>query len=483
MKKITILFIFTCALLIPDIRDCFGQSITWQKVLNNNYGSIQKIQQTTDGGYIALGSDRLNNQRKIYLTKLDSLGNVLWFKHIGLGENMGNWVEQTTDGGFIIGGATNLDIGNSRAYLIKTDDQGNITWEKTFVNSNLDQCYCVKQTSDGGYILSCRTTPAFSNIALFIRTDSSGNLIWQKVYSDNSNVLYIREIQILENGFIVAGGVGVQDSSDVYLMRLNIQGDTIWTKKIGGNKWDGASSIDKVENTGFIIGGSSNSFSINNERQAYVIRIDTMGNLLWQNTYSGLGIEGCSSIRYVSNRGFVFAGDSDSLNNFNFRAKIRVIDMNSSLLFENSFLPDTDGSVFYSIDLTIDGGFIAAGSASFPGSVPKMFIVKTDSLLLTMPIGIQPITGNQPLSYRLSQNFPNPFNPSTTFRFDIKNKTETRITIFDILGNEIDNLYFGTLRAGSYSVKWDSKNNSSGVYFYKLFTNEYSETRKMIILK
>jgi hypothetical protein len=85
--------------------------------------------------------------------------------------------------------------------------------------------------------------------------------------------------------------------------------------------------------------------------------------------------------------------------------------------------------------------------------------------------------------FKLYQNYPNPFNPETDIKFDIKENSDVSITIYDITGKEIINLVNGNYKQGSYSVKWDASNFSSGVYFYKFSAGKYSEVRKMMFLK
>jgi len=88
-----------------------------------------------------------------------------------------------------------------------------------------------------------------------------------------------------------------------------------------------------------------------------------------------------------------------------------------------------------------------------------------------------------PSAYRLKQNYPNPFNPSTKIDFDLPENTFVNLSIYDVLGREVKNLYNTTLSAGPYSVSFQSSELPSGVYFYKLTTPDYSETKRMVIVK
>ena len=487
LQGIFMLFIIHCSLLITN---CIAQSITWQRTYGYE-GVINKMQQTIDGGYIATGVIGTVNSWKMILIKLNAYGNTSWVKIVGVGSTTGNWVEQTSDKGYIIGGSIDSGMFADKVYLAKMDSLGNIEWHKSYSNSDLDECYCVKQTPDGGYILACRTTPSFADMTWFIRTDSLGNLILQKVYGNGLNTIYIKEIALTFNGYIAAGGFNIGQPADVYLMKLDLNGDTIWTKRKGGNLLDAANSIDKVNGDGFIVGGISKSFNTNNKTEAYIIKIDTNGQTLWQRTYSNIGVEECYSVRYKPNFGYAFCGFSDSLGNFNqYKAKLRLIDFNGNQLFENSFAPGQDDHSFNSLELTTDGGFILGGYANLvPGDI-KPFAVKTDSLGRANPIGINDPVELLPYKYFLYPNFPNPFNSTTIIRYELKENAYVELYIYDILGKLISLIDKGNKFSGLYNIRLDatSYNMASGIYFLSLNVmdknkNQVTFTKKIIYLK
>jgi photosystem II stability/assembly factor-like uncharacterized protein len=99
------------------------------------------------------------------------------------------------------------------------------------------------------------------------------------------------------------------------------------------------------------------------------------------------------------------------------------------------------------------------------------------------PIGISPISSVIPKSFNLSQNYPNPFNPSTLIEFDIPKSSFTKLIIYDINGRVIQTLVNQELKAGSYKADFDGTNLSSGLYFYELKTGDFTQTRKMVLLK
>ncbi len=90
---------------------------------------------------------------------------------------------------------------------------------------------------------------------------------------------------------------------------------------------------------------------------------------------------------------------------------------------------------------------------------------------------------NPIVSYELYQNYPNPFNPTTTIRYAIPQDGIVTIKIFDVLGQQVATLKNEFQKANRYEVQFNSKGLASGVYIYKLQVNDYSESKKMMILK
>jgi photosystem II stability/assembly factor-like uncharacterized protein len=118
--------------------------------------------------------------------------------------------------------------------------------------------------------------------------------------------------------------------------------------------------------------------------------------------------------------------------------------------------------------------------------VGEMAIIKTTNA--GEPIGIQSIRNKIPENFSLYQNYPNPFNPQTKIKFDVpavgqRLAFDLRLVIYDALGREISTIVNEQMKPGTYEISWDGSNYTSGVYFYKLMAGDYTETRKMILLK
>jgi hypothetical protein len=87
------------------------------------------------------------------------------------------------------------------------------------------------------------------------------------------------------------------------------------------------------------------------------------------------------------------------------------------------------------------------------------------------------------LYFNLDQNFPNPFNPTTTIWYEIAKEGFVKLSVYNVLGKEISNLVNEVQSPGKYEVKFDGRNLSSGIYFYQLNAGNYSATKKLMLMK
>ena len=121
---------------------------------------------------------------------------------------------------------------------------------------------------------------------------------------------------------------------------------------------------------------------------------------------------------------------------------------------------------------------IAGGAFQDAGGVIVNYVAKWFS-----PFGIKSISYEIPKSFSLSQNYPNPFNPTTNIEFAIPKNSFAKLIIYDITGREVQTLVNEELKAGTYKVDFDGTNLASGIYFYKLETDNFSSVKKMVLIK
>jgi hypothetical protein len=165
-------------------------------------------------------------------------------------------------------------------FLIKTDASGNIIWAKTYGGTGRDGALSVQQTSDGGYIVAGWTDSfgADSFDVFLIKTDANGNIIWAKTYGGTGEDYAFSVQQTSEGGYIVAGyttsfGAGY---SDAFLVKTDANGNIIWAKTYGGISYDLASSVQQTSDGGYIVAGWTLSFGAGD---IFLIKTDANGNI------------------------------------------------------------------------------------------------------------------------------------------------------------------------------------------------------------
>ena len=92
-------------------------------------------------------------------------------------------------------------------------------------------------------------------------------------------------------------------------------------------------------------------------------------------------------------------------------------------------------------------------------------------------------TSLKPSDYQLKQNYPNPFNPTTTISFDLPVRTFVSLKVYDLIGKEVATIVDEDMAAGSYSKIWNVSSMPSGIYFYRMQTKSFTDTKKLVLLK
>ena len=113
-----------------------------------------------------------------------------------------------------------------------------------------------------------------------------------------------------------------------------------------------------------------------------------------------------------------------------------------------------------------------------------MFKHLTFSTLQLVPVGVNNISTEVPNSYSLMQNYPNPFNPSTTIRFAIPKDARVTIKVYDVMGREVATVLDNQkVSVGTNEVSFNANGLASGIYFYTLQSNDFRDTKKMMLIK
>jgi len=325
------------------------------------------IQQTSDGGYIVAGMTNSysygNSDIAVY--KLNSSGNKVWFKHYG-GTNFDDAysVEQTSDGGYIVAGYTeSYSYGASDFAIYKLNSSGNKVWFKHYGGTNNEKAYSIQQTSDGGYIVAGYThsySHGESDIAIY-KLNSSGNKAWFKHYGGTDFDYGDSVQQISDGGYIVAGSTKSYSygNSDFAIYKLTSSGNKVWFKHYGGTSEDSAFSIQQTSDGGYIVAGHTHSYTYG-VIDFSVYKLNSSGNKVWFRHFGGVNSDYGRSIHQTSDGGYVFAGFGMSFTHGNWDFNIYRLNSSGNKIWFKHYGGSSDDRG-RSIQQTSDGGYIVSG--------------------------------------------------------------------------------------------------------------------------
>ncbi len=302
----------------------------------------------------------------------------------------GDWaysVQQTNDGGYIISGDSYSFgvVGYQNIYLIKTSALGDTLWTKTHGGTNHYEGFYIQQTIDGGYIIAERTPGAPINLmkVYLIKTSAMGDTLWARTYGGIANDGAHSVQETNDSGFIVTGytfsfGAG-NSNDDAYLIKTDFNGNILWSKTYGGTISDEGFSVQQTNDGGYIIAGSTNSFGAGSF-DVFLIKTDINGNTLWTKTYGGMGDDIGRSVEQTSDGGYIVAGHT-----FSFGIGDRDIYLIKTDSTGNALWTKTYGGMGideqWSVHQTNDGGYIVGGATvSFGAGGSDVYLIKTNTV-------------------------------------------------------------------------------------------------------
>jgi len=264
-------------------------------------------------------------------------------------------------------------------------------WNRTYEMSGITSVNSFQQTADAGYILTLSPRGKynargnsqyyfFDHINL-LKIGPTGSEQWNRTldgtFSDN------RAISVLETsdgGYLIAGSIGDCDNrncaDDVWLTKMNAQGQEQWNLTLGGADNEEVEFVRQTADGGYILIGNTDSRTRFSD--IWFVKVDSNGNMEWNNTLGGIGQDKAYSVSQVQG-GYIIAGKTDSYGAGDFDFWLVKTDTKGEEQWNNTYGGYYDDSA-YSLQQTHDGGYIIAGvTNSFGASHLDFFLVKTDS--------------------------------------------------------------------------------------------------------
>jgi hypothetical protein len=324
---------------------------------------------------------------------------ILWQKCFGSnGNEYANSGEQTNDGGYIMAGKTQVntssgDVSGLRGYIdywvMKTDSAGTLQWQKCLGGSLDDQAHSIRQTTDGSYVVAGFTNSNDSDVTgnhgnnwdfWIVKLDSAGNMQWQKCHGGTGEDRAYSIEQTKDGGYVVAGRAGSSDGEvtgahglwDMWVIKLDTAGNLQWENALGGSGGDGAYSVAETFDGGYILAGyaSGNDGDVSGNHgsgfDCWIVKLDSVGTLKWQKCFGGTTTDYAYSIRETSDSGFIFVGDPTSTNGdvtgHYGNSDYWLVKLDSiGNLQWQKCLGGTDADIPYSVKQTNDNEYVIAG--------------------------------------------------------------------------------------------------------------------------
>jgi hypothetical protein len=369
--------------------------------------------------------------------------------------------------------------------LVKIDEQGETVWSKSYGGPQTDYPHDMASTDDGGYIILAHTL-SFGMGSLdyyLLKVDKNGDSLWTRTYGGTGSDWGGTVQQTADGGYILSGDTqsfGDEDG-DVYLVKTDAAGDTLWTRTYGGVGQDRAYNVLQTKDNGYLVVGKTEGLGAA-EENGLLIKTDATGAVEWTQVMNG--DKNCRLLyaRELSPDDYIVAGNAYVNEEQDYDAYLLRLDGDGNPVWSRHF-GGTKYEQFNFVAQTSDGGFVLAGSTESlePEKGNEVYLVKTDDDGMVTAINGRPAV---PSSVLLHQNYPNPFNPGTTIRFDLPRTMNISLIVTDALGREVVRLADQAhTRAGTHSLQFDASALPSGVYLYRLETEDVVLVRKMVVMK
>lgn len=362
--------------------------------------------------------------------------------------------------------------------LIKYNSTGDKLWERINESTYGAGVMCLITDNLGNIFMTgdISDTPG-SGIGTW-KYDSNGNLIWEARYMF-SPIAHYRGVFIRNDasgntyvaGESTCSGCG---DNDFVTLKYNSQGEQQWAALYQGTEYNSqyirGMAIDADQNT-YITGESSSDYT--------TIKYNSNGEQQWCALYNGeandrdevygIALDPAANV-YVT--GWSMAAESMDIVTIKY-------DTYGVQKWKQSYHSNAEGTNCANyITADLYGNIYVSGFSEGEGSDADIILIKYSGTT-----GINPASTEVPSKYSLSQNYPNPFNPNTTLEFSLPENTFVKLKVFDIAGKEVASLVNENLSAGVYKFNFKGSVLASGTYFYKLETEKFTETKKMILVK
>jgi uncharacterized delta-60 repeat protein len=482
------------AAVLTMTRLLLAQDILWQRIFDTGETDyVEDIAIDSQGNIIVVGIIVSNNE-DFFIIKYNSSGDTLWTqRYDSTAADEAHGV--TTDKlGNIIAVGNIHDHNNSTGWdihIVKYDSDGNLLWTQTYSNGEEELgefCYGVATDSKNNIIVTGYTYDNWGDY-ITLKYDSNGNLLWLRTY-DGDWEDYAQDLTVDDSDNIIVTGYSNGNMDwDWCTIKYNSDGEALWIRRYDFAETDRAFGVTADRDGNVIVAGETHLLlSGNGGCSAMVVKYSPEGDTLWTKIFT-------DTLQYAEVGTFADVV-TDDYGNIYLAGEFAWWIQGGQLwrdycVVKCSSLGDTVWTKRCSyggrnepsgIALDQSGNIIVTGS-TYPGPQDwteyDYFTVKLQDKTSSIKL-----PSSLPISFALYKNYPNPFNASTTIRYEIPKAAWVKIILYDLQGRRVGILVNEYKQAGTYKLKWDAANISSGVYFVRMTAgNNFTTTRKMLLIK
>jgi hypothetical protein len=340
------------------------------------------VRELPDGGFIVVGytSSYGAGQEDAYLIRSDAAGDTLWTRtYGGPGRDWGWDVLPTAGGGFIIVGFTNsYGAGGDDVWVIGTDADGAERWTRTYGGAGDDIAWAFHATADGGYVVAAQTTSygAGERDVYILRLDASGDTIWTRVLGGPGIDRIFSTVPTDDGGSVFTGITSNESAGelDATLIRIDSVGTVVWARSYGGEGRDIGHGVTTAPDGGFLLVGYTNSYGAG-ANDIYLVCTDGSGTVRWTQLIGDAGDDRAMMGTPMAGGGYAIAGYASGADEY-WSAKLTAVSETGEELWSESFgSPGTDRGVM--LQQTAGGAFIFTGGIWNPADEePDLFLAK-----------------------------------------------------------------------------------------------------------
>ena len=386
---------------------------------------------------------------------------------------------------YVTGSGTGNGTGVDYA-TIKYNSSGDSVWVKRY-NSNGNSVDAVsKMAVDGSgnvYVTGYSAGSGTGYDYATIKYNSSGVQQWVKIYNGPGNLSdYANSISVDNSGNVYVAGQsrGSGTAEDYATIKYNSSGDSVWVQRYNGtgNLSDGANSI-AVDGSGnvYVTGSSTGSGT---DFDYATLKYNSSGILQWLKRYNGPinSSDYANSIALDGSGNVYVTGQSPGSGLSYDYTTIKYNSSGDSVWVKRYNGPANSTDNANSIALDGSGNVFVTGQSEGSGTGTDYATVK-----YSQSVGINQISSEIPDKFSLSQNYPNPFNPVTKINYELRVTNYAKLVVYDVIGKEVVTLVNEKQSPGTYQVEFDAGSLTSGIYFYRLTSGDFTDTRRMMLIK